>query len=175
MDICCSCRAWLQFFFFFPQQIIIFPGCFLHMHTCRDMRKTCALFYKLMEILIFQQIRHGMEMDGITGKSILIISSKDAGWSWQLKILLRSWEKNDSSTQQIQQCWFNSFITQGINGALGKGWAGAGASGRTKVHYFTQGEHHRIIKFCKIGSNHSPSTAQPTTDPCPKVPHPWDF
>jgi len=47
----------------------------------RTHEKKCDLFYKLIEILILQQIRHGIQTDGITGKSILIIRSKYAAYT----------------------------------------------------------------------------------------------
>lgn len=53
---------------------------FLHM-CARTHEKKCDLFYKLIEILILQQIRHGIQTDGITGKSILIIRSKYAAYT----------------------------------------------------------------------------------------------
>lgn len=46
----------------------------------RTHEKKFDLFYKLIEILILQQIRHGIQTDSITGKSILIIRSKYAAY-----------------------------------------------------------------------------------------------
>lgn len=59
LDIFLQLQSMTQFLFQHKQNNYL-NRVFLHMHACRCMRKICALFYKLIEILIFQQIRHGI-------------------------------------------------------------------------------------------------------------------